>query len=38
MIYAGFGSILVPENNGENSKEPYTKNIKNLLLPVMVVN
>ena len=39
MIYADFESILVPEDNGkQNLNEYYTKNIKNMLIVVMVIN
>ena len=39
MIYVDFECILVPENNEkENRKESYTKNIKNILLAVMPIN
>ena len=39
MIYAEFESILVPDDNGkQNSNEAYIKNIKNMLLVVMVIN
>ena len=39
MIYADFEIILVPEDNGkQNPNDSYTKNIKNILLVVMVIN
>ena len=39
MIYVDFECILMPENNEkENRKESYTKNIKNILLAVMPIN
>ena len=39
MIYADFEIILVPEDNGkQNPNDSYTKNIKNILLVVMVTN
>ena len=37
--YAGFESILVPENNGKQNPEANIRaNIKNTLLAVMAVN
>ena len=39
IIYAGFESILVPENNGkQNPNGSYTNKYQNMLLEVMVIN
>ena len=39
MFYAGFESILVPENNGSRIKiSLILTNIKNMLLIVMLIN
>ena len=39
MIYSDFEIILVLEDNGkQNPNESYNKNIKNMLLVVMVMN
>ena len=37
-IYADFESILVPEDNGkQDPEEPWTKNIKNMLLAFIAI-
>ena len=39
MIYVDFYSILVPEDAGkQNTNEPYTKNIKNIPLLMLIKN
>ena len=39
MIYANFGSILLPEdNNKENSNEPYTKKYQKHIASSYVIN
>ena len=38
MIYAGFESILEPEDNAKNYQEESYRNSKNMFLAVMAIN